>query len=310
MNRQGKNQPKGSPKNPFSKGKQDRKSFKNKGTAFNNKEGGKAEGKNTFRPRSESPSLLKKYPHPKLMEKLPDLNREDIRLNKYLSNAGIASRREADVLIQAGNVSVNGEIITQMGYKVLPTDEVRFDGAVISAEKKQYVLLNKPKGFITTMHDPKQRKTVMELVKNACKERIYPVGRLDRETTGVLLFTNDGDMAKRLTHPRHRIKKIYQVETNKPFLHTDMEKLKEGLHLDDGFIKCDVAEYVNGGRSNQVGVEIHSGKNRIVRRMFEKLGYQVEKLDRVQFGALTKKDLPRGHFRHLSEQEVGFLKML
>lgn len=266
--------------------------------------------KSSFRPRSSSPSLAKKYGAPKLKEKLPDLNREDIRLNKFLSNAGIASRRQADVLIQSGSVSVNGKVITELGYKIKPTDEVRFDGAAIKSEQKRYVLLNKPRGFITTMDDPQKRKTVMSLVKNACKERIYPVGRLDKDTTGLLLFTNDGDMAKRLTHPRHEIRKIYHVELDKPFSFDDLDKLRNGIHLSDGFIKCDKAEFIKNGTSHEVGVEIHSGKNRIVRRIFEKLGYTVERLDRVQFASLTKKDLPRGNYRHLTEQEVSFLKML
>ena len=263
-----------------------------------------------FRPRSGSPATAKKYAKLVSKEPLPDLNKEEIRLNKFLSNAGIASRREADVLIQAGNVTVNGEIVTELGYKIKPTDVVKYDGATIKSEKKQYVLLNKPKDFITTMDDPFGRKTVMSLVRKACKERVYPVGRLDRETTGVLLFTNDGDLAKRLTHPKHQVRKIYHVELERPFLHTDMEKLRTGIHLDDGMIKCDQAEYVKNGRSSEVGVEIHSGKNRIVRRIFEKLGYTVVKLDRVQFACLTKKDLSRGMYRHLTEQEVAFLKMI
>ncbi|HRO74532.1 MAG TPA: pseudouridine synthase [Crocinitomicaceae bacterium] len=266
--------------------------------------------KDSFRPRSGSPSLEKKYSKPKLKEKLPDLMREDMRLNKYLSNAGIASRRQADVLIEAGSISVNGVVVTEMGYKVLPTDVVKYDGGTVRAEKKQYVLLNKPKGFITTMDDPEGRKTVISLVSKACKERIYPVGRLDKETTGVLLFTNDGDLAKRLTHPKHQVKKIYHVEVERPFSYDDLDKLRSGVTLSDGFIKCDVAEYVKNGMSHEIGVEIHSGKNRIVRRIFEKLGYTVVKLDRVQFASLTKKDLPRGMYRHLTEKEVSFLKMI
>lgn len=274
---------------------------------FDKKEG---EAKPNYRPRSESPSLYKKYPTPKMKEPMPDLNSDKVRLNKYLAHAGVASRREADVLIQAGNVSVNGQVITELGYKVSPTDVVKFDNATLQLERKQYVLLNKPKGFITTMFDPEHRKTVMTLVKKACKERIYPVGRLDKETTGVLLFTNDGDLAKVLIHPRHEIKKIYQVETERPFSHEDLIRLREGLHLPDGFIKCDDANYVQGGKSNQIGVEIHSGKNRIVRRIFEALGYIVVRLDRVEFAGLTKKDLGRGEYRHLSEKEVSFLKMI
>jgi len=240
---------------------------------------------------------------------LPSFNELEIRLNKYLSNAGVCSRREADVLIQTGVVTVNGKIITELGYKIAPTDVVQYDGETINAEKKRYVLLNKPKGFITTMDDPQGRKTVMSLVKSACRERIYPVGRLDRETTGVLLFTNDGDMAKKLTHPRYQAKKIYHAELNKPFKSEDFEKLLKGVDLEDGRIRADQASYVDGGNSREVGLEIHSGKNRIVRRMFESIGYTVVKLDRVVFAGLTKKDLPRGMYRHLTEEEVGYLKM-
>ena len=239
---------------------------------------------------------------------LPDLNREDIRLNKYLSNAGICSRREADVLIQTGVVTVNDVIVLEMGHKVMPSDKVRYDGETINAEKKRYVLLNKPKDFITTMDDPWGRKTVMSLVSKACRERVYPVGRLDRETTGLLLFTNDGDMAKKLTHPRHKSSKIYHVELNKPVKLEDVQKLLTGIELEDGKTNFDKAEYVKDS-SREIGVELHSGKNRIVRRMFESMGYEVVKLDRVQFAGLTKKDLPRGHYRHLTEKELSFLKM-
>jgi 23S rRNA pseudouridine2605 synthase len=240
---------------------------------------------------------------------LPSFNEDAIRLNKYLSNAGICSRREADVLIQTGVVSVNGEIITELGYKIKPGDVIQYDGETINAETKRYVLLNKPKGFITTMDDPFGRKTVMSLVRKACKERVYPVGRLDRDTTGLLLFTNDGDMAKKLTHPAHQAKKIYHVELNKPVRIEDIDKLKKGVDLEDGRSRFDEVEYVKEGSAREVGVELHSGKNRIVRRMFEAIGYEVVKLDRVQFSGLTKKDLPRGMFRHLTEKEVAFLKM-
>ncbi|MDP4761521.1 MAG: rRNA pseudouridine synthase [Crocinitomicaceae bacterium] len=240
---------------------------------------------------------------------LPSFNEDQVRLNKYLSNAGICSRREADVLIQTGVVSVNGTIVTELGYKIAPEDVVQYDGETINAETKRYVLLNKPKGFITTMDDPRGRKTVMSLVKKACRERIYPVGRLDRETTGLLLFTNDGDMAKKLTHPRYQAKKIYHVELNKPVTKEDMERLLRGVDLEDGKTRVDEVSYIENGNSTEVGVEIHSGKNRIVRRLFEAMGYVVVKLDRVQFAGLTKKDLPRGYYRHLTEQEVSFLKM-
>jgi len=240
---------------------------------------------------------------------LPSFNEDAIRLNKFLANAGICSRREADVLIATGVVSINGVTITELGYKIKPTDSVQYDGETINAEKKRYVLLNKPKGFITTMDDPRGRKTVMTLVSKACKERIYPIGRLDRETTGLLLFTNDGDMAKKLTHPRYQSKKIYHVELNKSVNKADFEKLLKGVDLEDGRSKVDQVSFVSDASSKEVGVELQSGKNRIVRRLFEALGYEVLKLDRVQFSSLTKKDLPRGMYRHLTEQEVAFLKM-
>lgn len=240
---------------------------------------------------------------------LPSFNENETRLNKFLANAGICSRREADVLIQTGVVSINGTIVTELGYKIKPGDSVKYDGETINAEKKRYVLLNKPKGFITTMDDSLGRKTVMTLISKACRERIYPVGRLDRETTGLLLFTNDGDMAKKLTHPKHRAVKIYHVELNKPVKKEHLEKLLAGLDLEDGKTNFDAANYVKDGNSREIGVELHSGKNRIVRRMFEAIGYEVTKLDRVQFAGLTKKDVPRGMYRHLSEKEVSFLKM-
>lgn len=240
---------------------------------------------------------------------MPKFNDDAIRLNKYLSNAGVCSRREADVLIQTGVVTINDQVITELGYKIKPGDVVKYDGGTINAEKKRYVLLNKPKGFLTTMDDPLGRKTVMSLVKKACKERIYPIGRLDKETTGLLLFTNDGDMAKKLTHPRYNAVKIYQVELNKNVSSSDLERLVQGLDLEDGRTAFDKAEFIKDGSAREIGVELHSGKNRIVRRMFEKLGYEVVKLDRVSFSGITKKDLPRGYYRHLTEQEVNFLKM-
>lgn len=249
-------------------------------------------------------------PKVRIGDPLPTFNDQEIRLNKFLSNAGVCSRREADVLIQTGVVTINGQVVTELGYKIKPGDKVQYDGETINAETKRYVLLNKPKGFITTMDDPLGRKTVMRLVMSACKERIYPVGRLDRETTGLLLFTNDGDMAKKLTHPRYEAKKIYHVETDKPVSKEHIEALTTGIDLEDGRIRADKAEWVkDSNNSREVGIEIHSGKNRIVRRMFEKLGYVVVKLDRVQFASLTKKDLPRGYYRHLTEQEVAYLKM-
>jgi len=235
----------------------------------------------------------------------------DVRLNKYISNAGICSRREADVMIASGIVQVNGKIILELGYKVKPDDIVKYDGATIRSEKKQYVLLNKPKDFITTMDDPQNRKTVMQLVVKACRERIYPVGRLDRNTTGLLLFTNDGDLAKKLTHPRYEIKKLYHVETVDQVTKEQLAALLSGVELDDGgFVKADKAEILKDTKYREVGIEIHSGKYRVVRRMFESLKHVVKKLDRVSFAGLTKKDLPRGTYRHLTEQEVNFLRML
>ena len=233
-----------------------------------------------------------------------------MRLNKYIAHAGIASRREADELIKIGAVSVNGEVITEMGYKVKPTDKIQFNGETIKPEKKVYVLLNKPKNFITTTDDEKGRKTVMELVQKSTPVRIYPVGRLDRNTTGVLLFTNDGDLSKKLTHPKHKVEKLYQVKLNKNLKSSDLEKIREGLKLEDGHILVDEISYIKGAPHNEIGIKIHSGRNRIVRRIFEHLGYDVIKLDRVLFAGLTKKDLKRGHWRHLTKKEVDFLKML
>lgn len=233
-----------------------------------------------------------------------------IRLNKYVANAGVCSRRDADVYIAAGNVTVNGKPIIEMGYKVKLTDEVRFDGRLLNPEKKEYILLNKPKNFITTTRDEKGRRTVMELISNASKARLVPVGRLDRNTTGLLLFTNDGDLAKKLTHPRYGVRKIYHVELNKNLKVDDLHKIQEGLSLDDGEVKVDEVSYINNAPKREVGIEIHSGKNRIVRRIFEHLGYDVVKLDRVIFASLTKKDLPRGHWRPLTSQEVINLGMI
>lgn len=233
-----------------------------------------------------------------------------IRLNKYVANAGICSRREADTFIAAGNVSVNGEVVTEMGYKVKKTDDVRFDGRKLNPEKKEYVLLNKPKNFITTTRDEKGRRTVMELISSASNNRLYPVGRLDRATTGLLLFTNDGEMAKRLTHPKHGVRKMYHVHLDKNLKTSDMHKIAEGLTLEDGEVMVDEISYVQGAPKKEIGVVIHSGRNRIVRRIFEHLGYEVAKLDRVVFAGLTKKDLPRGHWRYLTEQEVINLGMI
>ncbi len=232
-----------------------------------------------------------------------------IRLNKYIANAGICSRREADTLIVAGAISVNGQVVTELGYKVAPTDEVRFGDKVLQREKTVYILLNKPKDYITTMYDEFNRKHVMQLIKGACKERVYPVGRLDRDTTGLLLFTNDGEMTKKLTHPRNGIRKLYHVTLNKNLKQSDFQKIIDGIELGDGIIVPDELAYV-ADTKNEIGITIHSGRNRIVRRIFESLGYEVEKLDRVLFAGLTKKDLPRGQWRFLTDEEVNFLKML
>ena len=233
---------------------------------------------------------------------------EPLRLNKYLANAGICSRREADEYIQSGVVSVNGEVVTELGTKVLRSDEVKFHDQIVTLEKKVYVLLNKPKGFVTTSDDPQQRNTVMDLVKDACPERIYPVGRLDRNTTGVLLLTNDGDMASKLTHPKFLKKKVYHVFLDKNVAVEDLQKIAEGIELEDGEIHADAVEYADERDKSQVGIEIHSGKNRIVRRIFEALGYRVIRLDRVLFAGLTKKNLRRGDWRFLTEREVEMLR--
>lgn len=235
-------------------------------------------------------------------------SKDEIRLNRFLSISGICSRREADELIGAGLVEVNGEVITAMGYKVKRTDVVKYNGSTIKAEKPQYLLLNKPKGFLTTMDDPKARKTVMDLVGNATRERIYPVGRLDRATTGVLLFTNDGDMAKKLTHPSHGASKIYHAVLDKPLTKADFDAIAKGLVLEDGPAPVDEISYVDEKNKREIGLRIHIGRNRIVRRIFAHLGYEVEKLDRVSFAGLTKKNLSRGQYRFLTDQEVNFLK--
>lgn len=230
-----------------------------------------------------------------------------IRLNRFIANSGICSRREADDLIQAGVVSVNGQIVTELGTKVNPSDEVRFNGEIIRGEKKVYILMNKPRGYVTSLEDPHADKTVMDLLKDACQERVYPVGRLDKNSVGVLLFTNDGELTRQLTHPSYSKKKIYQVTLNKSVTQADMQRLADGVELEDGLIYADEISYVGESRK-EVGIEIHSGRNRIVRRMFEALGYTVQKLDRVYFGGLTKKKLKRGAWRFLTPLEVSRLK--
>lgn len=234
-----------------------------------------------------------------------------MRLNKYIAKSGVCSRREADKLIETGVITVNGKMVSELGYKVNRNDRVVMDGQLLVAEKLHYILLNKPKGFITTTDDPQERKTVMSLVNKATDDRIYPVGRLDMKTTGLLLFTNDGDVAKKLTHPKHRVRKVYQVSLDKPLTKLDMQKIIDGLELEDGEIIVDKVAYVEGtDNKKEIGIQLHSGRNRIVRRIFEHLGYEVIRLDRVVFAGLTKKDLPRGKWRWLTPKEVDFLKMI
>ena len=278
----------------------------NRGGGYNNNRGGGG-----FRQRTPGYDPNAKYSLKKRIEyKEENFDpTEPLRLNKFLANAGVCSRREADEFIQAGVVTVNGEVVTELGTKILRTDEVKFHDTPVSLEKKVYVLLNKPKDYVTTSDDPQQRKTVMDLVKDVCPERIYPVGRLDRNTTGVLLLTNDGDLASKLTHPKFLKKKVYHVHLDKNLTSHDMEQIREGITLEDGEIKADAIEYADERDKAQVGIEIHSGKNRIVRRVFESLGYRVTKLDRVQFAGLTKKNLRRGDWRFLTEKEVDMLRM-
>ncbi len=278
---------------------------------FQPRTGGYGQQRRPSRPRTADYDPNAKYSMKKRIE-YKELNFDPnapLRLNKFLANAGVCSRREADDFIQAGVVTVNGQVVTELGTKVLRSDEVRFHGEPVNMEKKVYVLLNKPKDFVTTSDDPQNRKTVMQLVKDACPERIYPVGRLDRNTTGVLLFTNDGELASKLTHPQFLKKKIYHVYTDKNVTAADLRQIAEGIHLEDGEIHADAIEYASETDKKQVGIEIHSGRNRIVRRIFEHLGYKVIKLDRVYFAGLTKKNLRRGDWRFLTEKEVAMLRM-
>ena len=276
--------------------------------SFRNANGQGANPDRPFRPRPKQNSEV--YSQRKRQEFVK--NYEDptkpIRLNKYLANAGICSRREADDFIQAGIITVNGEVVDNLGAKVLPTDKVMFHDQPVRIERKVYVLLNKPKDCVTTSEDPQERLTVMDLVKNACYERIYPVGRLDRNTTGVLLLTNDGDLASKLAHPKYEKRKIYQATLDKDLPQEVMDEIAKGVDLEGEMIAIDEISYVNE-KPNVIGLEIHSGQNRVVRRIFEKFGYKVYKLDRVYFAGLTKKNLPRGKWRHLTEREVGLLKM-
>lgn len=316
---------KGSYKDFAEKGKTDRPKFSDKPARSTERPAksfkDKPDGAKTARPRLDGP---KKTPskYQKRKENLgleaakksleAGLPQAGIRLNKFIANSGMCSRREADVMIQNGVVMVNDKILDEVGYRVQPNDVVKFDGRTIIPEKPVYLLLNKPKDYITTSEDPQGRKTVMALIQGACKERVFPVGRLDRNTTGLLLFTNDGEIADKLMHPRKRVKKIYMVELDKNFKHEHLLQLRDGVTLEDGPIKPDVIEYADGPKPDKkiVGVEIHSGRNRIVRRMFEHFGYNVIKLDRVYYAGLTKKNLPRGHYRMLEPIEVNMLKML
>jgi 23S rRNA pseudouridine2605 synthase len=282
----------------------------------NNSSRRRQEGKKST-PLSRKPANKKptnKKPVKKEFKKITPTKPSDvtsgIRLNKYIANSGVCSRREADTYIEHGSVEVNGKLVTEMGYKVQPDDVVRFDGTSISPEQKKYVLLNKPKNYITTMDDDRGRKTVMELIANASKERIYPVGRLDRNTTGLLLFTNDGDLAKKLTHPKHNVRKLYHASLDKKLDLKDLEKLRGDVIIEGRKVFIDAVSYVNNEPKSEVGIEIHSGRNRIVRKIFESLGYKVNKLDRVVFAELTKKNLPRGRWRELTNLEVTNLKMM
>ena len=278
---------------------------------YGNRQGGYGNRQGGYRPRTADYDPNAKYSLKKRIE-YKEVNVDPdapVRLNKFLANAGVCSRREADAFIQAGVVTVNGQVVTELGTKVKRSDEIKFHDQNVSLEKKVYVLLNKPKDYVTTSDDPQQRKTVMDLVKNVCPERIYPVGRLDRNTTGVLLLTNDGDLASKLTHPKFLKKKVYHVYLDKNVTAHDMQQIAEGITLDDGEVHADAIEYAHPTDKSQVGIEIHSGRNRIVRRIFESLGYRVVKLDRVQFAGLTKKNLRRGDWRFLTEKEVDMLRM-
>lgn len=268
--------------------------------------------KPAYPPRADKKDKpLKEKPKGRSGTARPSASTGEMRLNQYIAHAGICSRREADKLIPTGIFSVNGKVVTEMGYKVQPGDTVTMEGQRLSAETKQYVVLNKPKGYITTTDDPSDRKTVMELVKGACRERIYPVGRLDRNTTGVLLMTNDGELATQLIHPKHNVKKVYHVFLDKNLTKAHLEEIAAGITLEDGPVKVDAIAWVSGeADKKQVGVELHSGRNRIVRRIFEHLGYDVIKLDRVMFAGITKRDTPRGKWRHLSQTEVNILKRI
>lgn len=268
--------------------------------------------KEDLEPGQEKPKRKRLRVDPAKIIKLSERKSEElIRLNKFLAHSGVCSRRDADKLISSGMVKVNGEIITELGHKVKPTDRIEYKDKVVQRERLVYVLLNKPKGYITSLDDPFERKTVMSLVENSVQERIYPVGRLDKNTTGLLLFTNDGEIAKKMTHPSHNLKKIYHVVLDKPLTKNHFNEIEAGLELEDGVIKPDALAYVENTESRkEIGIEIHSGRNRIVRRIFEHFEYKIVKLDRVKLGGLTKKDLARGQWRYLLPAEINMLKML
>lgn len=266
---------------------------------------GGGERKNSYA-RGNSPIKRK----PPVKTKTASLDKDEIRLNKYIANSGICSRREADIYIAAGSVTVNGQVVVEMGYKVKLTDEVRFDGKLINPEKKEYILLNKPKGFATTLSIEPGKKTVMDLVRNATKSRIAAVDKLDRQATGLLLFTNDSELTKKLTQSSQNVRKIYHVGLTKPLKSEDLQKIRNGIHIDDSIIEIDEISYIEGATKHEVGIKLFSNKNRVVRNIFEHLGYEIAKLDRVVFAGLTKKDLPRGTWRKLTEQEIINLRMM
>jgi len=302
----------------------DRKSFSGRRDNRNREEGRGSQDRNKFERRDRLSAPKKFYKKPdeqedkaksfilkrKLDKISKQVEKDTIRLNKYIANSGICSRREADELITQGLVEVNGKVVTEMGYQVQKTDRVVFDGQSITPEKPVYVLLNKPKGYISTTKDEKARKTVMDLVANASPYRLFPVGRLDRQTTGLILLTNDGHLTKKLTHPSFGVKKIYHVTLDRKLSVEDLRTIADGVRLEEGVAEVDSISYIEGKPKNEVGIEIHIGWNRVVRRIFKKMGYEVEALDRVIFAGLTKKNIKRGHWRILTEMEVNNLKML
>jgi pseudouridylate synthase len=302
----------------------DRKSFSGRRDNRNREEGRGSQNRNKFEKRDRPSAPKKFYKKPdeqedkaksfilkrKLDKISKQVEKDTIRLNKYIANSGICSRREADELITQGLVEVNGKVVTEMGYQVQKTDRVVFDGQSITPEKPVYVLLNKPKGYISTTKDEKARKTVMDLVANASPYRLFPVGRLDRQTTGLILLTNDGHLTKKLTHPSFGVKKIYHVTLDRKLSVEDLRTIADGVRLEEGVAEVDSISYIEGKPKNEIGIEIHIGWNRVVRRIFKKMGYEVEALDRVIFAGLTKKNIKRGHWRILTEMEVNNLKML